>query len=107
MLNKYFLRVDKKIAYKEKDSKNSFSFRYSNKDCKAGSKTMADHLRFAAAYWHTFMNSSHDIALACETFYESFKNLTGLDKWVSSNDEPGLKIGQQESLDNIVNSHIL
>jgi xylose isomerase len=61
MLNKYFPDVDKPIPYEGKDSTNPLAFKYYNKDQIVGTKTMAEHLRFSIAYWHTFMGTGSDI----------------------------------------------
>ena len=42
------------IAYEGKDSDNDFAFRHYNPDEIVMGKPMKDHLRFAAAYWHSF-----------------------------------------------------
>jgi xylose isomerase len=60
MSNKFFKDVDK-IKYEGKNSKNPLAFKYYNKDQKVGNKTMGEHLRFSAAYWHTLMGSGSDI----------------------------------------------
>ncbi len=61
MLNKFFPKVEKQIPFEGKDSKNSLAFKYYNKNQKVGNKTMAEHLRFAVAYWHTMMGSGSDM----------------------------------------------
>jgi len=61
MLHKFFPKVEKPIAYEGKDSKNPLAFKYYNKDQKVGNKTMAEHLRFSVAYWHTFKGNGKDI----------------------------------------------
>jgi len=61
MQNKFFPNVDKQINYEGKDSKNPLAFKYYNKDQKVGIKTMAEHLRFSVAYWHTMMGTGIDI----------------------------------------------
>ncbi|WP_296419954.1 xylose isomerase, partial [Pseudooctadecabacter sp.] len=43
-----------KIAYEGPDSSNEFAFRHYNPDEMVMGKTLKDHLRFAAAYWHSF-----------------------------------------------------
>lgn len=55
----YFKGIGK-IAFEGKDSKNPLAFRYYDADRKVGRKTMAEHLRFAAAYWHSFCNLGAD-----------------------------------------------
>lgn len=61
MLNKYFPAVEKQIPYEGKNSENPLAFKYYNKDQKVGGKTMAEHLRFSVAYWHSFMGTGIDI----------------------------------------------
>ncbi|MEJ2493943.1 MAG: xylose isomerase [Ignavibacteriaceae bacterium] len=61
MQNKFFPNVEKPISYEGNDSKNPLAFKYYNKDQKVGNKTMAEHLRFSVAYWHTMMGTGADI----------------------------------------------
>jgi xylose isomerase len=61
MLNKYFKAIEKPIQYEGKDSKDPLAFRYYNKNQVIGGKTMAEHLRFSIAYWHTFKGNGRDI----------------------------------------------
>ena len=42
------------IAYEGPDSDNPLAFRHYNPSEVLGGKTMAEHLRFAVAYWHSF-----------------------------------------------------
>ena len=42
------------IAYEGPDSDNDYAFRHYNPDEVVMGKPMKDHLRFAAAYWHSF-----------------------------------------------------
>ncbi|WP_424179288.1 xylose isomerase [Yoonia sp. TsM2_T14_4] len=42
------------ITYQGSDSDNDFAFRHYNPDEVVMGKTLKDHLRFAAAYWHSF-----------------------------------------------------
>ncbi|MCI0515465.1 xylose isomerase [candidate division KSB1 bacterium] len=60
-MNKYFLEVKARIPYEGKASKNPLAFKYYNKDQKVGNQTMGEHLRFAVAYWHSFMGTGSDI----------------------------------------------
>jgi xylose isomerase len=48
------------IAYEGPQSKNPFAFRYYDPKRKVGKKTMAEHMRFAVAYWHTFCGTGGD-----------------------------------------------
>lgn len=61
MAKTYFPKVQKAIPYEGKDSKNPFAFKYYNKDQRVGSKTMAEHLRFSVAYWHSLLGSGADM----------------------------------------------
>jgi xylose isomerase len=60
-MNKYFPKVEKPIPYEGKDSKNPLAFKYYNKTQKVGNKTMAEHLRFSVAFWHSMMGNGSDM----------------------------------------------
>jgi xylose isomerase len=45
-----------KIAYEGPASRNSFAFKHYNPDERVEGKTMREHLRFAAPYWHVMRN---------------------------------------------------
>jgi xylose isomerase len=49
-----------KIAYEGPSSKNPLAFRWYNAGEKVEGKTMAEHLRFAVVYWHTFRGTGSD-----------------------------------------------
>jgi len=49
-----------KIQFEGTSSKNPFAFRHYNPDELVEGKTMRDHLRFAAAYWHVMRNELGD-----------------------------------------------
>lgn len=55
----YFPSV-KKIKYEGPDSKNPFAFKHYDPKAKVLGKTMAEHLRFAVCYWHTFKGLGSD-----------------------------------------------
>ncbi|MBI9019043.1 MAG: xylose isomerase [Phycisphaerae bacterium] len=55
----YFPNIEK-IKYEGKDSKKPLSFKFYNPDEIVMGKTMADHLRFAVCYWHTFKGTGSD-----------------------------------------------
>ncbi|MGB2870196.1 MAG: xylose isomerase [Bacteroidota bacterium] len=61
MLNKYFPNIKKQIPYEGKDSKNPLAFKYYNREHRVGAKTMAEHLRFSVAYWHSLLGSGSDM----------------------------------------------
>jgi len=50
----------KKIEYEGPDSRNPFAFKHYNPPEKVLGKTMAEHLRFAVCYWHTFKGTGSD-----------------------------------------------
>jgi xylose isomerase len=56
----YFPEITRPIAYEGPDSKNPLSFKHYNPGEKVLGKTMAEHLRFAVCYWHTFKNLGGD-----------------------------------------------
>ncbi len=60
-MSNYFAKVVKPIPYEGKDSKNPLAFKYYNKNQKVGNKTMAEHLRFSVAFWHTMLGSGADM----------------------------------------------
>jgi len=49
-----------KIKFEGPDSKNPLAFKHYNADEKILGKTMAEHLRFAVCYWHTFKGAGSD-----------------------------------------------
>lgn len=49
-----------RIAFEGPGSDNPLAFKVYQADRKIGGKTMAEHLRFAVCYWHTFTNAGHD-----------------------------------------------
>ena len=49
-----------KIAYEGPQSKNPLAFRWYNASEKVEGTTMAEHLRFAVVYWHTFRGTGSD-----------------------------------------------
>ena len=55
----YFKEV-KKIKFEGSGSDNPLAFKYYNPEEVVAGKKMADHLRFAVAYWHTFQATGTD-----------------------------------------------
>ncbi|MFW6062178.1 MAG: xylose isomerase [Planctomycetota bacterium] len=55
----YFPGVEK-IRYEGPDSKNPLAFKHYNPEEVVEGKTMAEHLRFSVAYWHSFCNDGGD-----------------------------------------------
>jgi xylose isomerase len=48
------------ISYEGRDSDNPLAFKFYEADRVVGDRTMAEHLRFAACYWHTFCARGSD-----------------------------------------------
>jgi xylose isomerase len=61
MAKSYFPGIEKRIPFEGKESKNPLAFKYYNRDQRVGNKTMGQHLRFAVAYWHSFMGNGSDM----------------------------------------------
>ncbi len=57
----YFPEVQDAVKYEGPDSKNPLAFKHYNPSEKVLGKTMADHLRFAVCYWHTFKSGGSDM----------------------------------------------
>ncbi len=58
-MNSYFKKIPT-IKYEGLDSKNPLSFRYYDANRMVVGKSMAEHFRFAIAYWHTFCGEGGD-----------------------------------------------
>ena len=58
-MNKYFPKI-KKIKFEGADSKNPLAFKHYNPKQKIMGKSMAEHMRFAVCYWHTFKGLGAD-----------------------------------------------
>lgn len=67
------------IRYEGRSSKNPFAFKHYNPQEVVLGKTMAEHLRFAVAYWHTFVASGAD-PFGVGTAVRSWDSLSPLDK---------------------------
>lgn len=67
------------IRYEGRSSKNPFAFKHYNPQEVVLGKTMAEHLRFAVAYWHTFVASGTD-PFGVGTAVRSWDSLSPLDK---------------------------
>ena len=57
----YFPEILAPIAYEGPGSQNPLAFKYYDPEKMVAGRTMADHLRFAGAYWHTFKGTGRDI----------------------------------------------
>ena len=49
-----------RIPFEGRGSDNPLAFKVYDANKTIGGKTMAEHLRFAVCYWHTFCNAGHD-----------------------------------------------
>jgi xylose isomerase len=49
-----------RIPFEGPASDNPLAFKRYDANKKVGNKTMAEHLRYAVCYWHTFTNAGHD-----------------------------------------------
>jgi xylose isomerase len=58
-MTEYFPGITK-IRYEGPDSRNPLAFKHYNPKAKVLGKTMAEHLRFAVCYWHTFKGLGGD-----------------------------------------------
>jgi xylose isomerase len=56
----FFHEVSGKIEYDGPDSSNPLAFKYYDPDKLIRGTAMADHMRFAVAYWHTFKGTGQD-----------------------------------------------
>ncbi|MBN2010941.1 xylose isomerase [candidate division KSB1 bacterium] len=61
MQDSFFPEVPSQIPFEGKDSKNPLSYKYYDAKKVVAGKTMAEHLRFSVAYWHTMKGSGKDI----------------------------------------------
>ena len=59
-MKRYFPEVATRIRYEGAESKNPLAFKHYNPKAKVGGKTMAQHLKFAVSYWHTFKGTGAD-----------------------------------------------
>lgn len=58
-MTEYFPEIDE-ITYEGPDSEDPLSFSYYEPDKEVGEKTMAEHLRFSVAFWHTLTEDGSD-----------------------------------------------
>ncbi len=56
----YFPEVKKRIRYEGPDSDNALAFKHYDPKAKVGGRTMAEQLKFAVCYWHTFKGTGGD-----------------------------------------------
>jgi len=106
-----------KITFEGPQSKNPFAFKHYNPDELVEGKSMRDHLRFAAAYWHVICKPLADPfggGTALMPWDDGSKSVANAQKRVRvffellkkialSQPAPTLSSGGQEYLENIVN----
>ncbi|MFZ4506393.1 MAG: xylose isomerase [Fimbriimonas sp.] len=56
----FFPEVETKVAFEGRGSKNPLAFKHYQADKVLGDRTLAEHLRFAVAYWHTLKGTGLD-----------------------------------------------
>lgn len=56
----YFPEIKTAVRYEGTSSDNPLAFRHYNPKAKVGKKTMAEQLKFAVCYWHTFKGTGAD-----------------------------------------------
>ena len=59
-MTNYFDKIEK-VKYEGKDSTNPFAYKHYNANEVILGKTMAEHLRLAVCYWHTFCWNGNDM----------------------------------------------
>jgi xylose isomerase len=116
MSTRFFPTIPK-ITFEGPKSKNPFAFNHYNPDELVEGKSMRDHLRFAAAYWHVMRNpladpfgggtalmpwddGSNSVANAQKRVRVFFEFL---EKIALFQPAPTLSSGGQEYIENIVN----
>ncbi|MDR3229600.1 MAG: xylose isomerase, partial [Puniceicoccales bacterium] len=57
----YFPEVKTTVPYEGPDSKNPLAYKWYNPEQVVAGKTMAEHFRFAIAYWHTYKAAGVDM----------------------------------------------
>jgi len=67
------------IRYEGRDSDNPFAFKHYNPQEVVLGKTMEEHLRFAVAYWHTFVGAGAD-PFGVGTAVRKWDSLSPMDK---------------------------
>ena len=60
-MSNFFDTVSEPIEYRGPESNNPLTFRWYDADRVVAGKTMAEHLRFAVCYWHSFAWDGFDI----------------------------------------------
>ena len=93
-MNNFFPEV-RKIEFEGRESTNPLAFKYYDAEQVVGGKTMAEHLRFAVCYWHTFKSQGGD-PFGSGTFERSWNTGTPMEvaeKTLEANFEFITKLG--------------
>ncbi len=72
-MTEYFPEITQPIPFEGASSKNPLSFKYYDATKLINGKSMADHLRFSVAYWHSFRGMGQDI-FGGNSFSRSWQN---------------------------------
>ena len=59
-MTEFFPEVKDQVPYEGPETDNPLAFRWYQPDRQVGEKTMAEHLNFAVAYWHTMKGDGSD-----------------------------------------------
>lgn len=73
----YFRDVPK-VQYEGNKSKNPYAFKFYNAGERVAGKTMAEHLRFSVAYWHSMTGTGSD-PFGAGTMIRGWDQYTGMD----------------------------
>jgi xylose isomerase len=60
MTKVFFPEVKQRVCFEGAQSDNPLAFKIFDSKRKVGGRTMAEHLKFAVAYWHTLANAGRD-----------------------------------------------
>ena len=60
-----------RIPFEGLGSDNALAFKHYDANKKIGGKTMAEHLRFAVCYWHSFCNAGHECVVTAWSLRKS------------------------------------
>lgn len=60
-MTSFFPEVRSPIPFEGRESRNPLAFKYYDAEQEVAGRTMAEHLKFAGAYWHTFKSTGRDI----------------------------------------------
>ncbi len=85
-MNKEFFPNINQIKYEGNQTDNPLAFRWYDENKMIAGKTMKEHLRFACAYWHSFVNVVLIPLVKARIFFHGMKNKMQLNvqkiKWM-------------------------